>query len=156
MLASFLMGLVGGQRGITPIATVAVAAARGELPADNGAPKILGHPLVASGLLALAVAEYVGDKLKTAPDRIVPIGLSVRLVTSAIAGGALTTRKQRWIGAAVGGLTAVAASYPGWRLRVATIPKFGQTLTGFAEEAVVLACAAAIVRLRAEGRSSTT
>ena len=32
MLASFLMGLVGGQRALTPLATVAVASARGELP----------------------------------------------------------------------------------------------------------------------------
>ena len=93
MLASFLMGLVGGQRGVTPIAAVAVAAARGELPADNGAPRILGHPLVAAGLLALAVGEYAGDKLKTAPDRVVPIGLAVRFVTSAIAGAALTRKK---------------------------------------------------------------
>ena len=146
MLASFLMGLVGGQRGITPIATVAVAAARGELPADNGAPKILGNPLVAASLLALAVGEFMGDKQKTAPDRIIPIGLAVRLVTSAIAGAALTTRKQRWAGAAVGGLTAVAASFPGWRLRTAAMPRYGQTATGFAEEAVVLAAAVAIVR----------
>ena len=47
MLASFLMGLVGGQRGMTPLATVSVAAARGDLPEDNGAPRLLAHPLVA-------------------------------------------------------------------------------------------------------------
>ena len=153
MLASFLMGLVGGQRGMTPIVTVAVAAARGELPADNGAPKIIGHPLVAAGLLALAVAEYAGDKQKTAPDRIIPIGLAVRFVTSAIAGAALTSIKDRWAGAALGGLTAVAASYTGWRLRMATMPRYGQTLTGFAEEAVVLAGAVAIVRSNDKLRS---
>lgn len=153
MLASFLMGIVGGQRGVTPIATVAVAAARGELPADNGAPRIIAHPLVAAGLLALAAAEYAGDKQKTAPDRIVPIGLAVRFITSAIAGAALTSRRDRWVGAAIGGITAVAASYPGWRLRTATMPRYGQTLTGFAEEAVVLAGAVAIVRANDRPRS---
>lgn len=147
MLASFLMGIVGGQRGVTPIATVAIAAARGELPANNGAPRIIANPLVAAGLLALAVAEYAGDKQKTAPDRIVPIGLAVRFVTSAVAGAALTSKRDRWVGAAIGGITSVAASYVGWRLRMATIPRYGQTLTGFAEEAIVLAGAAAIVRL---------
>lgn len=146
------MGLVGGQRGLTPIAAVAVAAARGELPADNGGPKILGHPLVAAGLLALAVGEYMGDKQKSAPDRVIPIGLAVRFVTSAVAGAALTTKRHRWVGAAIGGLTAVAASYPGWRLRLATMPRYGQTVTGFAEEAVVLASAVAIVRSRTVGR----
>ena len=146
MLASFLMGLVGGQRGMTPIAAVAVAAARGELPADNGAPEIIAHPLVAAGLLALAVVECAGDKQRTAPDRIAPIGLAVRFVTSAVAGAALTRKRDRWAGAAVGGLTAVVASYPGWRLRMAAMPWYGQTLTGFAEDAVVLAGAVAIVR----------
>ena len=153
MLASFLMGIVGGQRGVTPIATVAVAAARGELPADNGAPRIIAHPLVAAGLLALAAAEYAGDKQKTAPDRIVPIGLAARFITSAIAGAALTSRRDRWVGAAIGGVTAVAASYLGWRLRMATMPRYGQTLTGFAEEAVVLAGAVAIIRAHDRARS---
>ncbi|MFW2830926.1 DUF4126 domain-containing protein [Sphingomonas sp. ID0503] len=146
MLASFLMGLVGGQRALTPLATVAVAAARGELPKDNGASKLLGHPAVAAGTLALAAAEWAGDKQKTAPDRIVPIGLAARFVTSAIAGAALASREKRWLGAAVGGVTAVVASYPGWRARMATMPRYGQTATGFVEDAAVLASAAAIAR----------
>lgn len=146
MLASFLMGLVGGQRAMTPLATVAVAAARGQLPTDNGAPKLLAHPVVAAGVVALAVAEMAGDKQKTAPDRIVPVGLAARFVTSAVAGAALVPHRRRWLGAAVGGLTAVAASYPGWRARMAAIPRYGQTPTGFAEDAAVLAGAAAIAR----------
>ena len=146
MLASFLMGLVGGQRALTPLATVAVAAARGELPRDNGAPRLLGHPLVATGAMALAVAEMAGDKQKTAPDRIVPIGLAARFVTSAIAGAALAPRDERWLGAAVGGITAVAASWFGWRARCASMERWGQTKTGFVEDAAVLASAAGIVR----------
>jgi uncharacterized membrane protein len=146
MLASIQMGLVGGQRAMTPLATVAIAAARGELPDDNGAPKILGHPLVAAGTLAVAVAEMAGDKQKTAPDRIVSIGLAARFVTSAIAGAALAPRKQRWLAASVGGVTAVIASYPGWRLRMAAMKRQGQTPTGFVEDAAVVAAAAAIVR----------
>jgi uncharacterized membrane protein len=146
MLASFLMGLVGGQRAMTPLAAVSIAAARGELPADNGAPAILAHPLVAGGALALAVAEMAGDKQKTAPDRIVPIGLAARFVTSAIAGAALAPRRQRWIGAAVGGVTAVVASYPGWRARMASMESYGQTPTGFVEDVAVIASAASITR----------
>lgn len=146
MLASFLMGLVGGQRAMTPLATVAVAAARGELPRDNGAPRLLGHPLVATGAVALAVAEMAGDKQKSAPDRIVPIGLAARFITSAVAGAALAPRDERLLGAAIGGLTAVASSYFGWRARCAAMERWGQTSTGFVEDAAVLAGAAAIVR----------
>lgn len=146
MLASFLMGLVGGQRAMTPLATVAIAAARGELPADNGAPGMLAHPIVAAGALALAIGEMAGDKQKTAPDRIVPIGLAARFVTSAIAGAALAPRRHRWLAAGVGGMTAIIAAYPGWRVRVAVMPRYGQTLTGFVEDAAVLVSAATIIR----------
>ena len=146
MLASFLMGLVGGQRAMTPLAAVSIAAARGELPADSGAPRLLAHPLVAAGALALAAGEMAGDKQKTAPDRIVPIGLVARFATSAIAGAALAPRRQRWLGAALAGATAVVAAYPGWRARCATMARYGQTPTGAVEDALVLAGAAAIVR----------
>ena len=148
MLASFLMGLVGGQREMTPLAMVAVAAARGELPRDNGAPRLLAHPAVAAGAVALAIGEMAGDKQKTAPDRIVPIGLAARFVTSALAGAALASHQRRWLGAAVGGLTAVAASYPGWRLRMKAMERHGQAPTGFIEDAAVVASAAAIIRRR--------
>lgn len=146
MYRSFLMGLVGGQRAMTPLATVAVAAARGQLPKDNGAPKLLAHPLVAAGALALAIGEMAGDKQKSAPDRIVPIGLAARFVTSAIAGAALASRRRRWLGAAVGGATAIVASYPGWRARMASMRRYGQTSTGFVEDAAVVCAAAKIVR----------
>lgn len=146
MLAVFKMGLVGGQRAMTPLAAVAIAAARDELPKDNGAPKLLAYPLVAAGTLALAVGEMAGDKQKTAPDRIVPIGLAARFVTSALAGMALAPKRQRWAAAAVGGVTAVVASYPGWRARMASMTRFGQTSTGFVEDAGVIAGAVAIAR----------
>ncbi len=149
MLASFLMGLAGGQRAMTPLAAVSVAAATGTLPAGNGAPRILAHPWVAAGAVALAAGELAGDKQKTAPDRIVPIGLAARFTTSAIAGAALAPARQRWLGAALGGTTAVVASYPGWRARVAAMPRYGQTPTGLLEDALVIASAIAIVRFLA-------
>lgn len=148
MLAPFLMGLVGGQRAMTPLAAVSIAAARGELAENNGAPKLLANPLVAAGTLALAIGEMAGDKQPTAPDRIVPVGLIGRFTTAAIAGAALSSRKDRWRGAAVGGLTALVASFPGWYARAIAINYKGQTKTGFIEDAAVLAGAAAIVRTR--------
>ena len=90
--------------------------------------------------------DVVADEL--APDRIVPIGLAARFTTSAIAGAALASPKRRWLGAAIGGVTAVVASYPGWRGRMAALGRYGQTKTGFAEDAAVLAGAVGIVRGR--------
>ena len=153
MLNSFLMGLVGGQRAMTPLATVAVAAARGELPADNGAPRLLGNPVVAAGTLVLAGLEMAGDKQKTAPDRVVAVGLVARFMTSAIAGAALAPHRRRWAGAAVGGITAVVASYPGWAARITAMRRYGQTKTGFVEDAAVLAAASTIIRRDRDKRS---
>ncbi len=146
MLQSFLIGLVGGQRAMTPLAMVAVAGARGELPADSGAPRLLTHPLAAAGATLLAVGEMAGDKLPSAPDRIVPVGLAARFATSALAGMALAPRDRRWLGAAIGGVTAVIASYPGWRARCAAMGRWSQARTGFVEDAAVVGSAAAVVR----------
>lgn len=146
MLGSFLMGLVGGQRAMTPLASVAVAAARGELRADNGAPPIIAHPVFAAGALVLAVGEMVGDQMKSAPDRIAPIGLAARFMTSAVAGAALAPRGRRWLGAGIAGATAVIAAYPGWRIRIASMARFGPAGAGFVEDAAILASAFAIVR----------
>jgi len=74
MLKAFLMGLVGGQRAMTPLAVVAVAAARGELPADNGAPRLLAHPLVAAGAVALAIGEMAGTSRRPRPTVSSPSG----------------------------------------------------------------------------------
>lgn len=145
MLYSFLIGLVGGQRAMTPLAAISMAAAGGELPTNTGAPRVIAHSLVAAGTSILAIAEMLGDKLPAAPDRIVPIGLTARFITSAIAGASLAPRRQRWLGAAVGGSTAVVASYPGWRARMATIPDYGQTRTGLVEDALVVLGAVGIV-----------
>jgi uncharacterized membrane protein len=147
MLASFLMGLIGGQRSMTPLAAVSVAAATGLLRSDMEGHRLLANPIVVTTTIALAAAELAGDKMKTAPDRIVPIGLAARFASTAIAGAALAPPGDRWLGAAVGGVTAVAASYPGWRARIATMPRWGQTRTGLVEDALVVVGAAMLVGL---------
>lgn len=144
MLRSFLIGLVAGQRGISPLAAIAIATQRGEVRADLPLQGLLLNPVIAAGAVALAVAEMGGDKMKSAPDRIVPIGLAVRAVTSAYAGAALAPRDQRALGAAVAVSTALISSYFGWRLRMAAISRYGQTSTGLVEDAIVFGSAVAI------------
>jgi len=138
MIRSFLIGLVAGQRGIAPLAAVATATRRGEIPATLPLQTLLLNPVVAAGTAAFAAAEMAGDKMKTAPDRIVPIGLAVRGVTAAYAGAALAPRDRRVLGAAVAVGTALASSYLGWRLRCAAMRRYGQTATGFVEDAIVM------------------
>lgn len=138
MLRSFLIGLVAGQRGMTPLAAIATATRRGETPMQLPLQSLLRSPVIAAGTAALAAAEMAGDKMKSAPDRIVPIGLALRSITAAYAGAALAPRDRRMAGAMVAMGTALAASYIGWRLRCATMRRFGQVTTGFVEDAIVL------------------
>lgn len=144
MIRSFLIGIVAGQRGITPLAAIATATRRGDIPADLPLQKLLLNPVIAAGTAAFAAAEMAGDKMKTAPDRIVPIGLAVRSVTAAYAGAALAPRDKRVLGAAIAVAAALASSYAGWRLRCAAMARYGQTATGFVEDALVLGSGLAI------------
>lgn len=146
MLKPILMGLVGGQRAFTPLAVVAVAALRGELRPNNGAPRLLGHPAAAAGAVALAAAEMAGDKLASAPDRVMPAGVVARFATSAIAGAALAPRRRRWAAAAAAGTAATIAAHIGWRARLKAMERRSQATTGFAEDAAVLGSAVAVLR----------
>lgn len=146
MIRSILIGAVAGARSLSPLAAVAAAAWRRELPKDNGAPALLGHPLVAAGAMALAVGELAGDKMPSAPDRVVPAGLAVRLVTAGLAGAALAPKRERTTAVAAAIATAMASSYVTWRVRCAAMRRFGQVKTGAIEDALVLASTVALVR----------
>ena len=145
MLKSILIDAVAGARSMTPLAAVSLAAAAHRLPRDSGAPGWLGRPAVAVGATALAAGELLGDKLPTAPDRIVVAGLGARVLTAAIAGAALAPRRKAGAGAAAAALAAVVASWPTWGLRVRAMRSFGRTPTGLVEDALVVASAAAVV-----------
>lgn len=146
MIRSLLLGAVAGARSMTPLAAVSVAASNDWLPRDNGAPDWLGHPAVVAGTLALAAAEIGGDKMKSAPDRIVVAGLATRVVTGAVAGMALAPRRDRAAAAAVGVAAAIVASYLTFNVRMRALHRYGQTSTGFVEDAMVVGAASLIVR----------
>lgn len=154
MLRSFLIGLVAGQRGVTPLAAVALATRRKAIPVDLPLQGLLRNPVIAAGTAALAAAEMAGDKMKSAPDRVVPIGLAVRSVTAAYAGAALAPKEKHVLAAAVAVGTALAASYVGWRLRCAAMARYGQTATGFVEDAIVMGSGLAIADPRLIGRAA--
>lgn len=146
MLRSLLIGLVAGQRAMTPLALVAGAARRDRLPKDAPARDLLAHPLVAGGAVALAAAEMAGDKMRTAPDRTVVPGLIARTATAAFAGGALAPAEQRKTAAVLAAATAIAASYVGLSLRMRALRRYGQDKSGFVEDALVLGSGLAITR----------
>ena len=142
MYRSILMGLVAGQRAMTPLSALAGAARRGTVH-DTPATRLMARPLFATGGVAMAVAEMVGDKTKTAPDRTVFLGLLARTITGGFAGGALAPKRQV-TGAALGAGAAILSSYAGLAIRKRAVRRWGQTASGFAEDTLVLAAANAI------------
>lgn len=146
MIRSALIGAVAGMRAMTPFATVANAARKGELPADNGAPALLASPIVSAGATALAAGELAGDKMKTAPDRIVLPGMVARIATGALAGASLARRDRRVAAAMLGAAAAVGAAYLTFNARVRAMARWGQTPTGVIEDMIALGGAAIIVR----------
>jgi len=146
LIHSILMGAVAGMRAMTPLAAVTNAARTGTLPADNGAPQLLCNPLASAGMLALAGGELLGDKMKTAPDRIVPAGMVARVATGMLAGAALAPRSQRGLGAVLGAGTAVGMAYLTFNLRMRAIARYGQKPTGAVEDAIAVGSAALITR----------
>lgn len=154
MIRSILIGLVAGMRSMTPLAAVSEAARRGALPADNGAPALLSHPLVAAATKAVAAGELWGDKLKSAPDRIVPLGMLARVITGAVAGAALAPRRQAVLGGLLGATAAIGASYLTFGARMAAIRRFGQTSTGLVEDAITLGATGLIMESAAHASTS--
>ncbi len=145
MIRSALIGLAAGARAMTPLAAVSDAAKTNALPRDNGAPDWLGSPLVAAATKLLAAGELAGDKMKTAPDRIVAAGIAARLVSGGLAGAALAPRRYRYAGAALGASAAVAAAYVTFNIRMKFLRRFGQTSTGVIEDALTVAVTQAVL-----------
>jgi uncharacterized membrane protein len=148
MLRSLLIGLVAGQRAMTPLAALAGAARRSTLPYDNAEARLMAHPLIAAGGVAMAAAEMAGDKMKAAPDRTVFLGLLARTITSGFAGAALAPPRRQLAGAVLGVGAAITSSYAGLAARKWAMEGWGQTATGFVEEAIVFSAATMIVNAK--------
>ena len=145
LLSSVLIGAVASARSMTPMATIATARlAHRKTP---GELFLLDRPLFKYGALAMGVGELAGDKMKTAPDRTVFMGLLARVMSAGIAGAALAPRGKEKAGAAVAIATAVPLAYLTLAGRKQAMAKIGQTKSGLIEDALVVAAGSAIVAL---------
>lgn len=143
LFPSVLIGAVASARSMTPMATIAAAREAGQhLP---GRLYLLDHPLFKFGALAMGAAELWGDKMKSAPDRTVFLGLLARVMSAAIAGAALAPRGQEKAGAALAVGTAVPLAYATLASRKRAMKTMGQTPSGLIEDALVVAAGVAIV-----------
>ncbi|MFK3737047.1 hypothetical protein [Massilia sp. TN1-12] len=152
LLPSILIGAVASARSMTPMATLATARLAGR--DTTGHLALLNRPVFKYGALAMGVGELAGDKMKTAPDRTVFLGLLARVMSAGIAGAALAPRGSEKEGAAVAVATAVPLAYATLAVRKQAMARMGQTRSGLIEDALIVAAGAAIVALATQ-RSST-
>jgi uncharacterized membrane protein len=145
LLSSALIGAVASARSMTPMATI--AAARLAHRETSGELFLLDRPTFKYGALAMGVGELFGDKMKSAPDRTVFLGLLSRVMSAGIAGAALAPKGREGAGAAVAVATAVPLAYLTLAGRKQAMARMGQTKSGLIEDALVIAAAAAVVAL---------
>lgn len=132
---------------MAPLALLAGATRQGKLADDWIGGRLIKRPLGTTGAVGMAALEMAGDKMKSAPDRTVFLGLLARTITSSFAGAAVAPKGQRLAGAAVATAAAIASSYAGLALRKRAMTRYGQTATGFVEDALVLGAGAKVAGL---------
>jgi len=145
LLSSALIGAVASARSMTPMATLSAARMLGRH--TTGRLALLDRPLFKFGALAMGAGELVGDKMKTAPDRTVPLGLLARVASAGIAGAALAPEGREREGAAIAVATAVPLAYLTLAGRKKAMEHLGQTRSGLIEDALIVAAGVAIVAL---------
>jgi len=145
LLSSALIGAVASARSMTPMATLSMARLAGR--DTPGRLALLDRPLFKYGALAMGAGELFGDKMKSAPDRTVFLGLLARVMSAGIAGAALAPRGREQAGAAVAVATAVPLAYATLAGRKQAMARIGQTRSGLIEDALVVAAGLAVVAL---------
>jgi uncharacterized membrane protein len=145
LLPSLLIGAIASARSMTPMAAIAIARLAGRR--TPGRLVLLDHPVVKVGALAMGIGELFGDKMKTAPDRTVLLGLLARVMSAGIAGAALAPRGRERAGAALAVATAVPLAYATLSGRKQAMARVGQTRSGLIEDGLIVAAGAAIVAL---------
>ncbi len=150
LLPSALIGAVASARSMTPMAALATARlARSRTP---GRLVLLDHPLFKYGALFMGVGELFGDKMKSAPDRTVSLGLIARSMSAGIAGAALAPPGRERAGAVAAIAAAMPLAYLTLAARKRAIARFGQTRSGLVEDAMVVAAGFAVVTLAVRRR----
>lgn len=96
-------------------------------------------PIGPGALKALALGEFVADKLPFMPNRTSALPLIGRAVMGGISGAAICKARQRPIaaGAVLGAIAAVGMSFVAFKLRTRLSKSMPGFLVGLAEDALV-------------------
>jgi uncharacterized membrane protein len=145
-----VLGAISGMRSMAAPAIVSRFAHTGLLPLQDSQIKFLTHKNSAKTMAVMAIGEMVADKLPFIPKRTSVFPLMTRAVSGALSATAFTKARKRSavLGALIGSLAAVGASYGAYKLRKVVGDKthLPDTIVAVAEDALVAACGFALLR----------
>ena len=113
IVLAVLIGIIAGLRAFTAPAAVSLAVRYGHLGVAGTPLAFLGYRWTPWILLALALAELVGDQLPATPSRKVPLQFGTRVVMGALAGAAIAASGGLALGAVAGAIGAVIGTLGG-------------------------------------------
>lgn len=138
------IGVVAALRSMTAPAVVSWAG-----PAPNSPLQFLKSKTAGKVFSALAAGELFLDKLPSTPNRTKPALLIGRIASGAFCGAALCSSARRSValGAALGGLGAIAGTFAGYHLRRRIHQRFHMPDTAIAlvEDAIAIEAGYAVV-----------
>jgi uncharacterized membrane protein len=145
-----VLGAVSGMRSMAAPAIVSRLAHTGLLPLADSQIKFLGHKNSAKTMALMAAGEMIADKLPFIPNRTAVFPLVTRAVSGALSGTAFVKARKGSValGALIGSLAAVGASYGAYKLRKSLGKKLHvpDPVIAVAEDALVAACGFALLR----------
>ncbi|MBV8833824.1 MAG: DUF4126 family protein [Acidobacteriaceae bacterium] len=114
-----LAGAMSGMRSLSSPALISHLTHSGALPVNSKLNFLARHSGTATTTAVLAAGEFIADKLPFIPKRTTAGPLAGRAIFGALTGALVAGGKKRswWLGAAVGTLGAIGATYAAYHLR---------------------------------------
>jgi uncharacterized membrane protein len=143
------IGIVAGLRSLTAPAAVSWAVRLGWLDLEGTALAFMGSTAAVAIFSLLAIVEYAADLHPATPRRTTPGPLIARIVMGALSGACLCASASRSValGAALGGLGAVAGTFAGYEARARLVAALGvkDRVVALSEDLVTIALAWLVV-----------
>ena len=140
-------GAIAGMRSMTAPA-VAAKLAGPELNGEFGFA-LLDHPATSRVTCALAIGELLADKLPFMPKRTEVPSLAARAVSGGLSGAvvSLSRRSKPLIGAVLGAVAAIGATFAAYELRKRTVKtlRVPDVAVALAEDVVVAAASSQLL-----------
>jgi uncharacterized membrane protein len=145
---ALLIGIIAGLRTLTAPAAISWAAWSGRLALEGSWLAFLGYSWTPWILTLLALGEFVGDQLPSAPSRTVPMQFGARLLSGAICGAAIGSPHDAMLGGLLAGVVgAIIGTLGGHALRLRLAAAFKKDMpAAFIEDAIAIAGALGIVQ----------